>query len=368
VIKAGGLHVLGTERHEARRIDNQLRGRSGRQGDSGSSQFYVSMEDDLMRIFGGDRIKRIMEALQLPETQSVENRLISRSLESAQKRVESYNFDLRKHLVEYDDVMNRHRETIYKIRRKTLTHLNLKDEVLKMIFDNLEKICELHAIGLKENWNLKEISESLKAMLGANLPNDFENRLRKIETQEELIEYLKKLISNIYKEREKRIGPELMRLLEKTIYLRTIDTLWIEHLTLMEELRTGIGLRGIGQRDPLVEYKREAYNMFSKLLTSIEAEVANLVFKAEITKEAPAPVSPSPLKQISMSGGSEQAAAGTFSGVQKGPSALEKEAASRDSTAVKTAKIGRNDPCPCGKVDPNTGKPIKYKKCCGRFK
>ncbi len=367
VVRVGGLHVLGTERHEARRIDNQLRGRSGRQGDPGSSQFYVSMEDDLMRIFGGDRMKKMMEILRLPETQPIENKLISKSLESSQKRVEAYNFDLRKHLVEYDDVMNKHRETIYKKRKKVLIHENLKQEILDAIFTNLENICQSHAAGPKDTWNLKEITETLKTILGENLPDDFEAKLKSINTQEELIKYLEKLVEKIYAERKKNIGSETMHLAEKTIYLRTIDSLWIDHLTHMEALREGIGLRGIGQRDPLVEYKREAYNMFGRLLAEIDAQVTNVIFKVEISERPPAEVAAMPRRQMSMRGGSEQAAAGTFAGLSGSESgqaadetAMEKETASRSQTVKEFPKVGRNDPCPCG-----SGK--KFKKCHGKF-
>ena len=364
VIKPGGLHILGTERHEARRIDNQLRGRSGRQGDPGSSQFYVSMEDDLMRIFGGDRIKGIMEALNLPETQPIENKLISRTLESSQKRVEGYNFDLRKHLVEYDDVMNKHRETIYGRRKKILLHKNLKKEILGLINDNLDRLCKLHITGLKDSWNLKEISKTLEATLGNNLPEDFKTRIEKVENSDALLEYLKKTTELVYEKRESEIGTDAMRAVEKAIYLRTIDTLWIEHLTQMEELREGISLRGYGQKDPLVEYKRESYNMFERLLNAIEGQVLNIIFRVEVSINEPALARASAIPQkekMTMSGASEQAAAGTFSGLNKNKSTpMEEEASSRKTAQRSAPKVGRNEPCPCG-----SGK--KYKKCCGKF-
>jgi preprotein translocase subunit SecA len=359
VIKAGGLHILGTERHEARRIDNQLRGRAGRQGDPGSSQFYVSMEDDLMRIFGGEKIKNVMEMLKLPEDQPVENSLISRSLESSQKRVEGYNFDLRKQLVEYDDVMNKHRETIYRRRRSILIHKNLKDEILKLINDNLEKMVSIHTIGPISDWNWKEIIETMKAILGDNYSEKFESEIKKSINANELAEILKTIIETVYSEREKNIGDLQMRAVEKAIYLRTIDTLWIEHLTHMEYLREGIGLRGLGQRDPLVEYKREAYNMFERLMFSITEQVTGMIFRVEIS-QGPQGGTEMP-SQISMQGASEQDAAGVFNKVQKNPSAIEKEAATRNIGVKSAEKVGRNDPCPCG-----SGK--KYKKCCGKFK
>ncbi|GAG89203.1 unnamed protein product, partial [marine sediment metagenome] len=205
VISAGGLFVLGTERHEARRIDNQLRGRSGRQGDAGESQFFVSMEDDLMRIFGGDKIKKMMEVLRLPEDQPIENKLISRSLESSQKRVEGHNFDIRKHLVEYDDVMNKHRDYIYSKRKEILTKDSLKDEIIDILNDQITKIIELHAVGSINDWNTKEISESIIAIVGKNnLPSDFHKNIKKYQTSEELLEFLKNLVQDMYRKKAKK--------------------------------------------------------------------------------------------------------------------------------------------------------------------
>jgi len=354
-----------------------LRGRAGRQGDGGSSQFYVSMEDDLMRIFGGERIKNMMDILKLPQGMPVENRLISRSLESAQKRVEGYNFDMRKHLVEYDDVMNKHRDTIYRKRKKAMISTNLKDEILKVIWADIERICQLHAAEAKDNWNIKEIIESVKAILGSGLEADLKQKTAQIEMQQELIDFLCDLVKKIYSAREEKIGSKLMRQVEKTIFLRTIDTLWLEHLTQMEELRQGISLRGIGQRDPLVEYKREAYNMFERLLAAIDSQVAGIIFKVEVTQQPPAAASLSPVDsgQVVMKGASEQAAAGTFSNFESRPTSpadsgsavsgkstlMEKETADRSQSVNKFAGVGRNDPCPCG-----SGK--KFKKCHGKFK
>ena len=244
VRELGGLHVLGTERHEARRIDNQLRGRSGRQGDPGSSQFFVSMDDDLMRIFGGERLKSLMDSLGLPDDTPIENKIISRSIESAQRRVEGFNFDTRKHLVDYDDVMNKHREVIYKKRRKILdafandrTSTMLKEEAQDILNEEIERIFNAYID------DKVQIEKELKAIIG-----DF--KLPEIE-----IDTIKNFAKNLYEEREKSFGSETMRDVERVVNLRTIDMLWIEHLTTMDELRTGIGLRGYGQRDPLVEYK-----------------------------------------------------------------------------------------------------------------
>ncbi len=267
VIQSGGLHVIGTERHEARRIDNQLRGRSGRQGDPGSSQFFVSLEDDLMRIFGGDRIKSLMETLKVPEDQPIETKLVSKAIESAQSRIEGYNFDVRKHVLEYDDVLNKQRETIYKKRREILKKDNLKEEILKMI---------------------KE--EDLKA----------------------------------YQEKEKELGEENMRQAEKFVMLRSLDILWMEHLDNMDYLRDSVRLRAYGQRDPLIEYKNEGMRLFQEMLAAIQATTVNMLFKIALAPASPA------------------------------------EAPMRVG-----AKVGRNDPCPCG-AKKEDGTPKKYKHCCGK--
>jgi preprotein translocase subunit SecA len=394
---------LGTERHEARRIDNQLRGRSGRQGDAGSSQFYISLEDDLMRIFGGERIKSLMDRLGLPDDQPIENKMISRSIESAQKKVEGYNFDIRKHLVEYDDVMNKHREVIYRKRRKILTNFSpnsksealnpkqiqnsndindenagIKDEILGIIYDEVEAICSI---------NIDD-----KGKLELELKTIFGN----INFTGIDVENIKKLAKDIYDDKEKRYGNEVMRQIEKMVYLRIIDQLWVEHLTTMDELRTGIGLRSYGQRDPLVEYKAEAHKMFTRLLASIEASVARTILKIEVQVGPTAPITRRPLEykapdpdrvgEIGEASKASQAA--EASGVDEAQEASEAneaneppeapggvtttirekgktvhdrmmESAGTTGTIRTNKKVGRNDPCPCG-----SGK--KYKKCHGR--
>jgi preprotein translocase subunit SecA len=393
VTDLGGLHVLGTERHESRRIDNQLRGRAGRQGDPGSSQFYVSMDDDLMRIFGGERMKNLMNSLGLPEDMPIENKMISRSIESAQRRVEGHNFDIRKHLVEYDDVMNKHREVIYRKRRKILEGnlvederqskeevnpenyeeptepLTTKDEILGIIDDEIESIVSL---------NIEE-PERAKSELAAFLGESNVTSLS--------IEDLKKHAHKLYEERESRFTPSVMRNVERAVYLRTIDMLWVEHLTTMDELRTGIGLRGYGQRDPLVEYKQEAYRLFQSLLRNIESSVAKTIFKVEVQMPTVTTVRRKPLEYKApdpdVIGGVEDEAdeiqedaqsstektsvterdeAVTTTIRQKGKSVYEKmgEYQTGPKSQVKhNDKVGRNDPCPCG-----SGK--KYKKCCGK--
>ncbi|MCJ7786592.1 preprotein translocase subunit SecA, partial [Patescibacteria group bacterium] len=286
VKELGGLHVIGTERHEARRIDNQLRGRAGRQGDPGSSQFFISLEDDLLRIFGGDRIKSLMGYLKIPEDQPIEANLISGVIEQAQTKIEGMNFDLRKHILDYDDVMNKHRETIYKKRKEILqvSPEQLRERILQMI--------------------------------------------KKTGFSEE-----------DYQRKEKEIGEENMRQIEKLVALRTGDFLWIEHLENMESLRDSVRLRAYGQQDPLVEYKSEGHKMFQKLLSTIESTIANTILKVSLAEQ---PQQPQNMPGLPVK-------------TQRTP-----------SSAIASAgkKVGRNDPCPCGKINPKTGKPMKYKKCC----
>jgi len=373
VREVGGLHVLGTERHEARRIDNQLRGRSGRQGDTGSSQFYVSMQDDLMRIFGGDRMKNLMDSLGLPDDMPIENKMISRSIESSQKRVEGYNFDIRKHLVEYDDVMNKHREVIYKKRRRILEmpeaedKLFLKKEILDIAADEIDTLFGLYPD------DKKQLMSELMALFG----DIFGENIGPEEAKE--------AVKNFYEERERKFQPGIMRDIERTVYLRTIDMLWVEHLTTMDELRTGIGLQGYGQRDPLVEYKQAAFRLFEGLLKNIESSVIRTIFKVEI--EMAQPVAPREVayikpdesdlggfehekedlavtqRMIAQASSGEQSHHGARTSLSKGKSVydrMKESTANGSASQVKnTAKVGRNEPCPCG-----SGK--KYKKCCGK--
>ena len=389
VREAGGLHVIGTERHEARRIDNQLRGRAGRQGDPGSSQFYVSLEDDLMRIFGGEKIKVMMDRLGLPEDQPIENKLITRSIEGAQRKVEGYNFDIRKHLVEYDDVMNKHREVIYRKRRRILelqdsTEDSVKEEILEMVNREIESI-------INRNIEDKErtISE-LKVIFGD------------VKLDNLAIDNLKKVALELYNEKEKRYGVEVMRNIERAVYLRTIDSLWVEHLTTMDELREGIGLRGYGQRDPLVEYKSEAYRLFEDLMASIDSSIVRTIFRVEVRVQPTAPIVRRPLeysapnpdtvgnttarelkdlqaeeRSYAKAEESEQKLEAKSSNLNPQPSNSQgvtttirgpKEktvhermmsSAGKQQTVKSNAKVGRNDACPCG-----SGK--KYKKCCGQ--
>jgi len=282
----GGLHVIGTERHEARRIDNQLRGRSGRQGDPGSSQFFVSLEDDLLRIFGGDRIKSLMSALKIPEGEAIEANLVSGAIEGAQSKIEGMNFDLRKRLLEYDDVMSRHRETFYK-KRKEILQTSSQDLHKKIL-----KILE------KENLSIKE-----------------------------------------YEKKEKESGQENMRQIERMISLRILNMLWVAHLENMEYLRDSVKLRAYGRQDPLIEYKNEGHKMFQRLLETIDSNIVKALFRVSVL----------PKTEASM-------ATPSFPNYESRPSG--------DLQSKAKKKPGRNDPCPCGKINPETDKPIKYKKCC----
>ncbi len=345
VIKKGGLHILGTERHESRRIDNQLRGRSGRQGDPGSSQFYVSMEDDLMKRFGSDRVAGVMDTLGVADDQPIEHGMISKSIENAQKKVETYNFDIRKHLVEYDDIMNKQREIIYKLRDEILISSEdnpkkLHQKIIDLIKNHIRSVLNIHAN--EGTWNRKEIKETINTLFP--IDKKIEDFIDKASNRKELETKLLKIAETLYEAKTKKLGDEATLALEKLVYLRTIDSLWIEHLSAMQSLREGIGLRGYGQRDPLVEYKKEGFNMFQRLLKMIESDIATNIYKVEILKQS------SPMEGSQESRG----AVAPPSGVQ----AHKPPETSRQS-AKPFNKVGRNDPCPCG-----SGK--KYKKCCGK--
>jgi len=335
VKKLNGLYVIGTERHESRRIDNQLRGRSGRQGDPGTSRFFVSLEDDLMRIFGSDNIKGLMDRLGLPDDQAIENKMLSRALESAQKKVEGHNFDIRKHLLEYDDVINKHREAIYRRRKRVLKSQSLKDEMIEMLSLEIADLVHAHVsvdTGIISEEGLKEIKNGLRSIFpqGFILPELPEN-------PEKLVDTIAHLVSEEYEKKEQSSGEKNMRLLEKAVYLRVIDTWWIEHLEAIDSLKEGIGLRGYGQRDPLVEFKREAYSLYERLIAGIEGDVSKTIFKVQLVRqEQPKNVTP----------------------VTEGKKYHE-EAGSGHVSSKAGKKVGRNDPCPCG-----SGK--KYKKCCGK--
>ena len=367
VVKLGGLHVIGTERHEARRIDNQLRGRAGRQGDPGSSQFYVSLEDDLMHIFGGERIKKMMEIMKFPKDMPIEHRLLSKSIEQAQKRVEGHNFDIRKHLLEYDDAMNKQRELVYRKRREILANKSLKDEIWEIIKGEIQKIWLIHVATESQ-----KIFENISSMLPEFCQNEVA-KLAQREPDDSVLEELLKLAQKAYEEKEQQLGPEIFQEAERVVYLRTIDTLWVLHLNAMEELREGIGLRGWGQRDPLVEYKYEAHHLFQRYLAAVKEQISKMIYKIEV--EVPM-VSEFAQRRLSEKGAEEALAAGAFLDYHRQPRAqgsiepspssgsFESRNERKGTPVVHKTKIGRNDPCPCGKINPKTGKPMKYKKCC----
>lgn len=279
VKELGGLHVIGTERHESRRIDNQLRGRAGRQGDPGSTQFFVSVEDDLMRIFGGERIGALMATLNLPDDVPIENKVITRSLETAQKRVEGHNFDIRKHLVEYDDVMNSQREVIYAKRRKYLRGEGLREEVEGMFKEELSAIVAAHTDDKTGAVDLKGLQKTVENLI--EIPKNWSEKVN-TRVPELLTEDLTKHSVKILNERQKKFGDEVMNLLLRLVCLKTVDSAWLNHLETMDHLREGIGLRGYGQRDPLVEYKAEAFGLFNRLQSGIRAEIVNSVLKVDI--------------------------------------------------------------------------------------
>ncbi|RLE08542.1 preprotein translocase subunit SecA [Candidatus Aerophobetes bacterium] len=351
VRELGGLFVIGTERHESRRIDNQLRGRAGRQGAPGADQFYVSLDDELMRLFGSERIASIMNRLKIPEDQPIEHPWINRALERAQERVEQRNFEIRKQLLEYDDVMNKQREVIYKERRKVLENKNLKENVLGMIEDTVEGLVSLYTNEKvrPEEWDTHGLIKRLKQLFPIEISL---NDLRGIYNRKELVEIAVKEVKKAYSEKEARLGEELMRALERMVLLHIIDSRWKDHLYAMDRLKEGIGLRGYGQRDPLVEYKREAYEMFEDLIQRIKEGVTEFIFKLEISRE------PYSEKIPTRNSHTPQP---VLTGVNRNNKNNYIEQRRQASHSRKRIKIGRNDPCPCG-----SGK--KYKYCCGRNK
>ncbi|MGM0602822.1 MAG: preprotein translocase subunit SecA [Bacillota bacterium] len=351
VKELGGLHVLGTERHESRRIDNQLRGRSGRQGDQGSSQFYVSLEDDLLRLFGSDKINGILDKLGMDEDQPVEHKIISNSLERAQQKVESRNFDIRKAILEYDDILNKQREVIYEQRRELLRTDQLMEKIEGMLEKMLDDILEMFMPGdiHPEDWDLDGMLEYLKGMgiAGELKKEEFRNREK---SEIEKIIFIKAL-SN-YQDKRDEIGPEKFDSIIKFLSLRVIDRKWMSHLDNMDELRQGIGLRAYGQKDPLTEYKFESFDMFNELTASIREDIIKTSFQVEIRDEKAEMQQKLRQRQLNYSSPDK-----VISGGSKKSSA--NDGSIGENTIVKGEEPGRNDPCPCG-----SGK--KYKKCCGR--
>jgi preprotein translocase subunit SecA len=347
VVALGGLHILGTERHESRRIDNQLRGRSGRQGDPGSSRFYLSLEDDLMRIFASERVSQLMLKLGMEEGVPIEHGMVTRAIANAQKKVEAHNFDIRKQLLEYDDVMNKQREVIYQHRRAVLNGENLRDDLRDMMADLVESALNVYcpAEQYPEEWDMKGLSEMMQGQFGLDITegkHDAGESLREVG-RNALLEDLKTQVREAYERKEKELGPELMRFLEKNFMLQVIDHHWKDHLLGMDHLRDGIGLRGYGQKDPLIEYKREGYDLFAGMMQRIKSDTLERLFLVQAVRNegeqaAPPPVISRPQPKLTLNRGEEPAPVQT---VHRSDN-----------------KVGRNDPCPCG-----SGK--KYKKCHG---
>lgn len=357
VVERGGLHIIGTERHESRRIDNQLRGRSGRQGDPGSSRFYLSLEDDLLRIFGSERIQRIMDRLGMEEGEPIEHKLVTRAISTAQKRVETRNFEIRKHLLEYDDVMNKQREIVYGLRRQCLEDESQEETILEWIESLADGIVERYASAdtHPEDWDMKGLDEALHRQFDFRLPADAQ--ADELPTHQALLDVVRDSAEKNYRERESTLGPELFHRLERWIMLglewdgggfRGINQLWREHLLNMDHLKEGIGLRGYGQRDPLVEYKKEAFEMFQEMIDHLREVVVEQLFKVRASREEPVPQRRA---AVAMATRLQEGRGGEAGGIPA-------QASSRVEPRVSSGqKVGRNDPCPCG-----SGK--KYKKCC----
>ena len=348
-----GLYIIGTERHESRRIDRQLRGRSGRQGDPGSSHFYMSLEDDLMRLFGSERIAGVMDRLGAQDGEVIKHPMVSKSIERAQKRVEGHNFDIRKHLLEYDDVMNQQREVVYSRRKHALEGENLKDDIFEMIDDFIEGQVEKYADETlpSEEWDWDGIrADFQRVFLRVPLFTDDESLGLK---PQDLYHLLREKAQAIYTAREAEISERTMRELERLATLRVIDDRWRDHLYAMDQMKEGIGLRAYGQKDPLLEYKSEAFSMFTDMLSQISEEVVTLIFKAQIREEPAAMRGRIPTQMRAL----HDSAMGMGFAGQRGAPPPEQAAGKRQPVRV-AKKVGRNDPCPCG-----SGK--KYKKCCG---
>ena len=347
VVALGGLHILGTERHESRRIDNQLRGRAGRQGDPGSSRFYLSLEDDLMRIFASERVSQLMLKLGMEEGIPIEHGMVTRAIANAQKKVEAHNFEIRKQLLEYDDVMNKQREVIYQHRRAVLAGENLSDDLREMMGTLVESALTVYcpAEQYPEEWDMKGLAEMMQGQFGLDITQgkqDGGESLRDVG-RDALLEDLKAQVRDAYDRKEKELGPELMRFLEKNFMLQVIDHHWKDHLLGMDHLRDGIGLRGYGQKDPLIEYKREGYDLFAGMMERIKSDTIERLFLVQAVREGersapPPPVLSRPQPKLTLNRGEEPVSAPTVHRTDD--------------------KVGRNDPCPCG-----SGK--KYKKCHG---
>ncbi len=347
VLAAGGLHILGTERHESRRIDNQLRGRSGRQGDPGSTRFYLALDDDLMRIFGSEKIAKVMDTLGLQEDEPIEHGMISKAIENAQRRVEGHNFDIRKQLLEYDDVMNKQRETIYALRRDILGQENLHELVQEYMDEVAINFIEplIAEKAPVSEWDYEALNTGFSQYFGFTIDFAADPEVKELACRDAFIDLFLQRLRSYCARREEEIGVETMRQLEKIVLLHTLDTLWKEHLYSIDQLKEGIGLRGYGQKDPLREYQREGFDMFVDMLTRVKEDAVTQLCHIRVTRDDEvAELDRQTKKQTGMV-------------LSRGEG--DNEAAKRQPVINKGKKVGRNDPCPCG-----SGK--KYKRCCGR--
>lgn len=336
VRKAGGLYILGTERHESRRIDNQLRGRAGRQGDPGESCFFISMEDDLMRLFGGDRIQAMMETLRIDEDMPIENKVLTRTIESSQRKIEGRNYSIRKNVLDFDDVMSQQRATIYSQRAKVLNGEDVSESIKSMMKEYITETVDQFCQGdLPEDWNIEGLRDSLMGFI--TTPEDL--RYTKSEREEleksQVEEFLQKRVAELYEAKEQEITPNIMREVERVVLLKNVDMKWVNHIDAMDDLKQGIYLRSMGQKDPVVEYRLEGFAMFDEMIASIREDTVRMILTVKVRREEP------PQRQQVL---------------KPAPTPPSSPAAPVNTPSSK--KVGRNDPCPCG-----SGK--KYKKCCG---
>ena len=333
VRQSGGLFIIGTERHEARRIDNQLRGRSGRQGDPGESQFFLSLEDDLMRIFGGDRVTTMMDTLKVDENLPIQSKMLTNVIESSQKKIEGRNFNIRKNVLNYDDVMNKQREIIYGQRQQVLNGEDIHESITSMISEYVNNCVDMYLLDedIHDNWNLDGLRERLAGIV--TLENDFRFTTQELDeiSKSDIADMLHKRAEEVYANREKELGKELLREIERVVLLKVVDTKWMAHIDDMDELKKGIGLRSYGQKNPVVEYRMEGFEMFDAMVDAIREDTVRMLFTIKVQKQEQAP---------------------------KREQVLKPDAGSSQSITRKVKKIGPNEPCPCG-----SGK--KYKKCCG---
>lgn len=344
VKEAGGLFIVGTERHESRRIDNQLRGRSGRQGDPGCSRFYLSLEDDLMRLFGGDRINSMMDSLKIDENTPIENRILSNTIESAQRKIEGRNFGIRKNVLQFDDVMNKQREIIYAQRNKVLDGEDLKESILSMMNETVDSAMAMYMPeGVEpDHWNMEGFRNYFIGLIAGSLLELEDDELKKVD-RKELGEQIKEKVYQLYAKREEELGENITRELERVVLLKQVDTKWMDHIDAMDELKKGISLRSYGQKDPVVEYRIEGFDMFDEMIAGIREETVKILLLAPFRKpNAPMPQEAPKREQVAQ------------------PTATSSDGTVTPATIRRQGKkVGRNDPCPCG-----SGK--KYKNCCGR--